>query len=205
MGARWVAPMAATVGLFGLLVGCGGDDDPGAATVVGSEETTAAESTGTTRRETTESTTTTTTSPPPSTEAPPTTLATSGAKLWSSLRAGECVVAIPEGTFTEVELSRCDEPHGAETFGTVFISGFDEALGRTPEDQAQGGCEGKFQEYAGRPLDGTGLIVLPLISAPETSLGPTTYSATIPAPNERTVICLAENADGTPLTAPIAG
>ncbi|HEU5150580.1 MAG TPA: hypothetical protein VFU19_08790 [Iamia sp.] len=134
-----------------LLLGCGGDDD-GAADDDGA--TTTAAETGTTDDEATTTdapTTSTTTTEPPttttSTTAPPgTTPPTTGTTAWRDLTAGACIGVLPEGTFTDVTVVDCAEPHAAEAvtgLTAVRISGGD------ADASAQATCDQALAPHAG--------------------------------------------------------
>lgn len=164
-----------------LLLGCGGDGEDEAAggattSEAATEATSEAPETPAADDPTTTEAPTTTTS---TTTAPPTTApAATGPKPWQDLTVGECIGELPPGTFTEVTVVPCTEPHAAEAITAiraVTISGGDATA------SAQATCDTELAAFAG-----PGRAAAPIVETQGTLLA--------------RAVCLVVDPSGAPLT-----
>jgi hypothetical protein len=106
-----------------------------------------------------------------------------------TLKVGECINETPEEEPVTVPLVPCTQPHDGEVFAIYSLPG-----GKYPGDAlvdrfAQGGCDKRFDTYAGAAADQSNWDV--------GFFGP---SADLWADGDRRVFCLASHSDMSPLT-----
>lgn len=109
---------------------------------------------------------------------------------WIDLDVGQCLAEVPHVDLGEVTVTivDCATPHNAEVYfrGPMWVD-------TTVPDVANRNCGTAFPDYTGRPIDGSGYTMTYLVDSDQdrTSDNPS-------APG--TLICLAEGANGQPLT-----
>ena len=115
----------------------------------------------------------------------------------NSLQVGDCFND-PDSSATEVsslEAVPCDEPHDNEVFHVFDLEGDDYPGDDEVARLGTEGCEPELEAYVGAPPAEAGLAIVP-VTPTEGSWNDS---------DDRTILCAAYNADGTPLTGSIEG
>lgn len=115
----------------------------------------------------------------------------------NSLQVGDCFNDPDESAseVTSLEAVPCDEPHDNEVFHVFDLEGDEFPGGDEVRRLGAEGCEAEFEGYVGAPLAESGLAIVP-VTPTEGSWNDT---------DDRTILCAAYNADGSPLTGSIEG
>lgn len=113
-----------------------------------------------------------------------------------SLQVGDCVADSEVGEVNDVPVVPCDEPHDSEVFSVFDLPDGEFPGDMVVDDAAEDGCTGEdFAEYVGIEYAGSELDVAFIKPSRDTWNNL----------EDREVICLAANLDGTQLEEPVAG
>jgi hypothetical protein len=116
-----------------------------------------------------------------------------------ALEQGDCFVTPPSGNLNEVDAVPCDEPHSSEVIGLFDLEGDEDApFPGDAEIQTQSNdtCGGDlYEEYVGAPFD----------PARHTVQFITPTQQTWDQVDDREVICVVGNPDGSDLTESVEG
>lgn len=114
----------------------------------------------------------------------------------NNLEVGDCTDQDLSGAVAEVDTVDCDESHTAEVYEVFDIEGDDFPGSSEVNNLATEGCQGDaFEDYVGVPYAESEIFATYLVPTEET------WNEA----DDRTVICLAVTADGSPSEGSVEG